>query len=220
MARDAQDAGHDLLRFGRVLRGGIDDDASGFIEARESALRFEIEVLLATDRELAREAVGTACKGCGGVGAPYPVRAGVERRSGDGVFNGEDWIEGTIFDFDFRSSEAGSFERIGEDPGDGLRVIGDFGWEERFVVAIRAGVCFTGGIGRGEGGDDAGFGESGFDIKAQDERVGVWRHNRPRVEEIGVMGQQVVSVKSRAGDMEVGRFVRDHMDARNFSKRF
>ena len=55
-----QDARDDLLRFGWVLRRGVDGDESCLIYPREAAWRFEIEMLLAADPALALDTGGLA----------------------------------------------------------------------------------------------------------------------------------------------------------------
>ena len=51
----AQRLGHDVLRFGRILRRGMDDDLSFLARIGERRLRFEIKLLLAQIVEHAGE---------------------------------------------------------------------------------------------------------------------------------------------------------------------
>ncbi len=55
VARDSQHPRDHFLRFGGMLRGGMRRHAAGFIQPRNRALRFQIEVLLAADLQLAFE---------------------------------------------------------------------------------------------------------------------------------------------------------------------
>ena len=60
ITRDAKHARDDLLRFGRMLRRGVDGDESCLIYPRERRLGFEIEMLLAADPQLALDTSGLA----------------------------------------------------------------------------------------------------------------------------------------------------------------
>ena len=58
ITRDAKHARDDLLRFGWMLRRGVDGDESCLIYPRERRLGFEIEMLLAADPQLALDTSG------------------------------------------------------------------------------------------------------------------------------------------------------------------
>ena len=57
---NAEDARHDVLHFGRVLGRGVDRHFVALAGNGEGNLAFEIEMLLAADRELALEPNGAA----------------------------------------------------------------------------------------------------------------------------------------------------------------
>jgi hypothetical protein len=87
-------------------------------------------------------------------------------------------------------------------------MIESFVREERFIVAIRAGIGFARGIGRGESCYYAWFFEGTFDIKTGDFGVRVRSQHGPGVQQAGIVRDQVVCVEGFAGDVGAGAFVR------------
>jgi len=149
MPGQAQNTCDHILRFGGMLRGGIDQDAACFIEPGDGALCFQIEVLLAAYIELAGEPKSAAVKR--GYVSPIDMQGtGVKTGGGNGLLDCHNRGERFILGPDKGGTQTRGLQGVSQNPGDGLLVIHDFVWEKRLVMPIAAGLIFTGHIGRGQ----------------------------------------------------------------------
>jgi hypothetical protein len=153
VARQAQNASHNLLRLAGMLRGRMQRYAAGFRDPRDGALGFQIEVLLAADGQLAREYQWAALD-AGNVAAGETRGAGQETAAFDGVGNGQNRGPDFIFDLDPLGAEARGFERFTQHPGHRLPVKHDLARKQRFVMPRGAAVANARNVGGGKRVDD------------------------------------------------------------------
>ena len=206
--RDAQDMRDDVLRFGRVLGAGLDEDLAVLVDQRQRGIRLQIEVLLPTQFELAAEPVRRALQGAVRVTPADGAWCALEAVRRDGVLNGDQRRKCPVFDLDGAGALPGGFQGLTEHPADGVPVVHDLAREQRLVMLF-AGIVQAGHVVGGEHPDHTRDVVRGFHPQRGDQGVGVRRLDRPRMQRAPGAAQQILRVQGRTGDVQAGALVGD-----------
>ena len=207
MGGDAEDVGDDVLRLGRVLGRGLDEDLSVLVDVGQAGLRFEVEVLLPGDFEFAVEDV----RG-GGVGRVDLALVDVQRLPvvalrGDGVADGDQ--RGQFVDLGGHGGRAFAcgVEIVGEHPGQRLTEEHDLVGRQHRLIVFDALVVDSRNVRGGDDPNDSGHRIGGLDVEGEQPRMRGRRLHRVGVEDSGQPTDEVVGVESGAGDMSEGAFM-------------
>ena len=147
VTRQPEDARDDVLRLGRMLGGGVHGHAAGLVNPGDAGLRFQVEVLLAADRDLALDAQRARLDD-GDVAARQVEKVREIAVGVDGLLDREDRGKRLVRRRHPGGAPLCGVERVGQDPRNRLPVKHDLARKQRLVVAIRAAVAFARHVGR------------------------------------------------------------------------
>ena len=142
IARDAEHPRNHVLGFRRVLRRRMHADEAGFVYPGDRGLRFQIEMFLAADAQLALD-MELARVDARHVSARDTVLSGEKAVALYGFFQREDRRQRLIIDRHTCGALPRGLDSVAEHPRDRLMVIHHFGGKQRLVVAARARVAFA-----------------------------------------------------------------------------
>jgi hypothetical protein len=203
-----EDAGHDLLCLGRVLRRRVDQHAAVLVAIRQRGVGLEVEVLLPADGELARDPVRRAAQRGRRVSLGQPIASREEAVGGDGLLDRQDRRQHLAVDADEAGRQPRLLLGLGDHPRDGVSGKADLGRKQRLVAPGDADVVLAGHVVAGQHGEDARRLARRGSVDTQDARVRVRHLHRPGVRDVRHVGPQVVDVARRAGHVADRRFVR------------
>src|SRR4051794_26129270 len=136
-----------------MLRRRRDEDLAVLARLRPTRVRLEVEVLLAADLDLAREALLALRQSVVTVSATNDVRLRVKASRFDRVADANHGGKRLVLDLHLRGGETTRFIGGPDDDRDDMAFEGDLAsdsGEERFVVANGADVVHTGNVFRGQ----------------------------------------------------------------------
>ena len=203
----AQHVGDDLLGLRRVLGRALDEDLAVLVDQGQRAVRLQVEVLLATELELAGEPVARGRQTGGRVSAGDGALMALERLLLDRLGEGHQARQRLVVDLDRLRAAAGGVQRLAQHPADGVPVEHHLGREQRLVV-LDAGVVDPGHVLGGQHPDHAVDVVRRLHPQIGDQGTGVRCLHRPGVQHTAGAHDQVVGVESGTGDVQVGRLVR------------
>ena len=207
MRRQAKHAGDDDLGFGRVLRGGGDLHRAFAVDLGPTGLGFQIEMILATDVQLAGQRQRCARHGCAGIASGHPYRRQMKGLRGDRLLDAEQCRQRLVSHRDLFCCGLRQGLVIGHHPGHRLAVEQyGVGRNQRFVVEDRAGVVLAGHVVCGQHRMDAGQGQRGSGIDGKNPRVRVRRLHGIHAEHAAGWAL-LVGIDRPAGDVADGALV-------------
>jgi hypothetical protein len=179
-----------------------------FVRQRQRDLALEVEVLLAADREFARDPVGAGGDRGVGVAAAQAHRRQHVRLRLQRLLDGEDGRQRLDLAAHPGRGLAGPAMTVGDHERDHLAHVQHLAvGEDGFVVGRRGEVPVGGDVGRREHRDHARHGQRGAGIDAQQPAVGDRAEDRSRVQRVGRQ-RHVVDEAGLAGDVRAGALVR------------
>ena len=177
MVGQAQHLGHRVLDLAGMLGRAMDGDIAVLSGHGEGDLTLEIEMLLATDVDPARQLVRGGLDGPGGIAPGHDGGCLQKRFRVHGLVDGDDGRQVLVVDPGQTRRRAGRLQRLGGDGEQGLAGIFDqtIG-EQRVVAHRRADVVGPGDIGGADHTDHAGGAFHRREIHALYPRVGAGAH--------------------------------------------
>ena len=217
VVRLAQHVRHDVLRLGRMLRRGLDEDLPVLVDAGQRRVGLQIEMLLPGELELAFEDVRAAREGgLRFAAAQHGPRTLVALR-GDGLLDRDQRRQRLVFDGDLGGPDPGRLEGFGEHPAHRVAVIHDLAGEQRLVV-LDPRVVHPWHVGSGEHVHHPRRGQGRRGVHRPHMGVRVRGLHRVGVKCARVPADQVIRVEGETGDVQIRALVR-HFDADHRARR-
>ena len=211
-SRQPEHARDDFLRLRRMLRGRLRDDAARLVDPGDRRLRFQIEVLLAADRQLAVDAQ----RGChtlerGRIAARKTEAVRQETPRVNRLLDRQDGRQRVVFHDDACGAALRRFQRLAEHPRHGLAVIHHLGGKQWLVMTRWTTIGLAWRIARAERRHDARLLERRRGIQARHARMRVRSRHRPRVQQVRKARDEIVRVHRAAGHVAARALVRKRL---------
>src|SRR6185436_10388561 len=130
----AQHVRDDVLRLGRVLRRGLDENLPVLVDAGQRRVGLQIEMFLPGELELAFEDVRAASEGRIRVAAVQHGPRTLVALRGDGLLDRDQRRQRFVFDGDLGGADPGRLQGLAEHPAHRVPVIHDLAGEQGLVV--------------------------------------------------------------------------------------
>ncbi len=207
-ARQMQDVADDFLGFARMLRAGLNEELTRFVDVGQGRVGLQVEVLLAAELEFATEPVCSPLHGTRCIAAFHRALVGLVTLLLDRLGDRDDRGQRLISDLDGVGAVACGLLGLPDHPADRVPVEHDLAGEER-LVALDPGVVDPRNVVGGEHPDDAFDVIRRVDVERRDGGVGDGGLQGPRVQTPGCSVDEVIGVERGPSDVQVGALVRD-----------
>jgi hypothetical protein len=160
-----EDVGDDVLRLGRVLGRGLDEDLVVLVDVGQAGLCLEVEVFLSGEVEFAFEDVCGIGEGRIDLALVDEQWLPVVAVGGNGVADGDERRQRLDLGNHGCRAFFRCFEVFGEHPGQGLAEEHDLLSRQHRLVVFDALVVDAGDVGGGDDAHDSGHRVGGFDVE-------------------------------------------------------